>query len=397
MNPINPLRIHGVVTGEHFTDRAEEVARIVGVLREPGAKLLVYGPRRMGKTSAILRAVERVEADGGHAILADLSTATTAVDAGNRVLEAAARTLGRSWRDLATSLAERLEARLTLRTERGTGLVVPSLQVGLREASAEEQRRALGSVLDTLDAMAGERGMGLGVALDEFQELHRFGGEAAEWHLRGVIQHHRNLSYVLAGSAQEIIRRMVSEGGAFYGMLDALAFGPMDPDHLGRWVDERMAEAGVEPGGAGARAVEIAGPRTRDVVQVARKAWDRARASGRAGPETVDAALAELVEEQHDLILTRWAAASPLQQNVLRAVAGGSAGLTTRETIERFGLRATGTASHAAAALVEQGLLLKGDTPTGYAFDSPFVREWVRGHTLVDVGMAPEEVGRMDG
>ena len=72
MKPVNPLRIHGVVSGEHFTDRADEVGRIVAVLREPGAKLLVYGPRRMGKTSAILRAVERVEEEGGHALLADL-------------------------------------------------------------------------------------------------------------------------------------------------------------------------------------------------------------------------------------------------------------------------------------------------------------------------------------
>lgn len=391
--PLNPLRIHGVVSGEHFTDRADEVARLVAVFREPGAKLLVYGPRRMGKTSAILRAVERIEAEGGHAILADLSTATTAVDAGNRVLEAAARSLGRTWRDLATSLAERLEARLTLRTERGTGLVVPSLQVGLREASPEEQRQALGSVLDTLDAMAGERGTVLGVALDEFQEIHRFGGDAAEWHLRGVIQHHRHLSYVLAGSAQELIRRMVAEGGAFYGMLDILAFGPMDPDHLARWIDGRMEESGVRPAGAGVRAVEVAGPRTRDVVQVARKAWDRSRATGEAGPAVVDAALAELVEEQHDLLLARWAALSPLQQNVLRAVAGGTTGLTARETLERFGLRATGTATNAAAALVDQGLLLKAESPTGYAFDSPFVREWVKAHTLVDVGMGPEELG----
>ena len=90
--PYNPLRIHGVVSGEHFTDRGDEVRRMVAVLREPGAKILVYGPRRMGKTSAIVRAVERIEAEGGHAFLADLSTATTAVDAGNRILEAAART-----------------------------------------------------------------------------------------------------------------------------------------------------------------------------------------------------------------------------------------------------------------------------------------------------------------
>ena len=241
----------------------------------------------------------------------------------------------------------------------------------------------------SLDALAGEKRAVLGVALDEFQELHRLGGEQAEWHLRGTIQHHRNLSYVLAGSAQTMIRRMVEEGGAFYGMLDTLTFGPMDPEHFSRWLDERMEGGGVRPEGAGARAVALAGPRTRDVVQVARKAYDRARAWGVANTEVVDAALAELVEEQHDLILGRWGGLSPVQQNVLRAVAGATSGLTTRETLQQFGLRSSGTATNAAHALVEQGMLVKQDDagPTGYGFDSPFVREWVRGRALADVGL----------
>ena len=76
----NPFRIHGVVSKPFFTDRANEVERILKALAEPATKLLVYGPRRMGKTSAIAYAVSRREAAGGVAIMADMSTASTLVD-----------------------------------------------------------------------------------------------------------------------------------------------------------------------------------------------------------------------------------------------------------------------------------------------------------------------------
>ena len=45
--------------GAHFTDREAEVARMAAALRTPGAKLVVYGDRRLGKTSALERAAER--------------------------------------------------------------------------------------------------------------------------------------------------------------------------------------------------------------------------------------------------------------------------------------------------------------------------------------------------
>ena len=53
----NPFRVHGVVEGDFFTNRTDEIDKISRALTEPGSKLLVYGPRRMGKTSAILEAV----------------------------------------------------------------------------------------------------------------------------------------------------------------------------------------------------------------------------------------------------------------------------------------------------------------------------------------------------
>ncbi|MGH7558463.1 MAG: AAA family ATPase [Gemmatimonadota bacterium] len=380
----NPFRIHGTVTGSYFANREAEVERIARALDEPGSKVLVYGPRRMGKTSAIRVAIERVEQEGGRAFLADLSTASTVADMANRILEAAARTLGKRWKDLPTEFVRRLGVSLRMEPDPGTGLILPSLDLRLRSAPVEDQRRTLGQVLDVLNQLAESRKHSLGVVLDEFQEIHRFGGEEAEWHLRGVIQNHDHMAYILAGSHEHLVRRMLGKGRAFYRLLDPLPFGPIDPVTLARWIDERMSEAGLEAQ-AGDRCVHLAGPRTRDIVQLARKTYDLASTRGTAGPDDVYRAFREVVEEEDELIRTLWEGLTSQSQNVLRAAAGSAQGLTTAATMERYSLRSSGTTSNAAKSLVADGLLVK--TRSGYAFDSPFVRGWVVLHTLPDVGI----------
>ncbi len=385
----NPFRIHGVVEDECFTNRAQEVERIVKTLRDPGAKLLVYGPRRMGKTSALARAASRIQAEGGHAIVADLSTASSVTDIGNRVLEAAARSLGRRWRDLVQDFVERLHVTVTLTPEPVTGIIIPSLDVHLRRADLDDQRNTLGNVLDAMEGMARDRETTIGIVLDEFQEIRKFGGEDAEWHLRGVIQPHHHVSYVLAGSATHLIERMTDTGRAFYGLLDQLYIGPIDPSHLTRWIDSRMEAAGVATSGVGEHAIRLVGPRTRDITQLARKCFDRTRAVGTAGPPEVADAFREILEEEDDLWRSLWEQLTPHQQNVLRAVAAGTDGLTTKVTLERFSLGSSGSATNSAAALVEVGRLLKAEGGTGYAFDSPYFRGWVILHALADIGFLP--------
>lgn len=382
----NPFRIHGVVSGPFFTDRAGELDRILRTLREPAAKLIVYGPRRMGKTSALVKAIERHQEAGGVAFLADLSTASTVVDIANRILEAAGRALGRRWRDSISDFVERLGLSLTLTPDPGTGLILPSLDVSLRAAPLEEQRASLARTLDAIEGLARVKQAPIGIVLDEFQEIQRFGGDSAEWHLRGIIQHHQQVSYVLAGSQAHIIERMLDQGRAFYGLADHLQFGAIDPDHLAAWIDNRMTTAGVRADGVGHAIIAAAGQRTRDIVQVARQCYDNSQASGQANASVVPSAFEDVVAEQVPLLQSLWTGLTGPQQNVLRAVAEDMDGLTTRASLSRFGLTSSGAAANTAGALIDAGVLIKAESHTGYGFENPFFGRWVKRETMGDLG-----------
>lgn len=62
----------------------------------------------------------------------------------------------------------------------------------------------------------------------------------------------------------------------------------------------------------------------------------------------------------------------------------------------RFGLTKSGSASNAARALLEDGILTRGDTATDYAFDSPYFRGWVVTNALGDVGIDRPPAWRPD-
>lgn len=386
----NPFRIGGTVRHPFFTDRKDELALYARRLREPAQKTLVYGPRRMGKTSTLENAVEAVNEAGGHAFLADLSTVTTVADMTNRILLGATKAAGKRWTTFVTDVIGKLRASVKVAADPGTGLLVPSVEFGARTESLELQQATLAHVLDALDALAEERKITLGLVFDEFQEITRLGGDQNEWHLRGTMQRHHHLSYIAAGSKPTMLLAMTGSGRAFYQLFDLKAFGPIDPLHLGTWIDTRLYEVGLQSDGIGALCVAFAGARTRDVVRLARKCVDRASDGDTLNRDAVVAAFREIVEEDADAVYAWWIGLSGPQQNVLRAVAGSAEGLTTSSVRRLFGMGTSGTTSNAAKAMVEDSRLVK--TPNGYAFDNPFVRGWVVHRALPDLGIREEIV-----
>ena len=386
----NPFRTHGTVQREFFADRDTELKRFKRALQEPASKLLVYGPRRMGKTSTLQNAVQAVNDADGHAFLADLSTATTAADMANRILAGATKAVGRRWSSFISDFAGRFQAGIKLSPDPATRTVVPSLEFGIRQEATEAQQASLARVLDTLEELAGARKVTLGLVLDEFQEIRRLGGEQAEWHLRGVIQHHQHLSYIAAGSKPALLKAMLGKDRAFYELMDPFPFGPIDRSVMAGWIDDRLRRVGLAPNGAGLLCVELAGARTRDIVRLARKCVDRAHDSAPVGAEEAAAAFREIIDEDADGTQSWWQNLTAAQQNVLRAVAATNQGMTTKDVRRRFALDASGSVSNTLRALVEDGRLARTSHGSGYTFDNPYVRGWVIAHALPDLGIREE-------
>jgi hypothetical protein len=261
---------------------------------------------------------------------------------------------------------------------------------GVRE---ETQRAEL--VTDTLDAVhaqvEAERGH-MALVLDEFQRVHEWGGEDAEWALKSVLETHSALSYVLAGSQRHLIEAMMTrKGRALWKQADTLAIEAIDPQEMAEWIHQEAARTRVDLTlDASDEVVRLAGPRTRDIVQLAREVWfeglSAALGDQSAGTRLVRQARDRLVDVQAALYSAIWRERSAVEQRIMRAVLlEPNVALTSTPALKRYQLGPKSTVQQAIGRLVE-GEYLVALPGVGYAFDDPFFRHWIARHVLPDLG-----------
>lgn len=381
----NPFRIGERVSGYSFADRELEVARIREAMLS-ASSLLVYGPRRMGKSSTIYNAAESARTSRPKPIVvsADVATATNLFDVAGRLLRSLyleTRWLRLRLEDLLGGLAPRVTVKLD---EHGGP---PSITFGIdrRTASEEERRRAFEAVFERLSQVRQSTRRPVAVVLDEFQAVTRFAGESSEWHLRDVMQRHGDLAFVCAGSQESLIHGMIGPDRAFYKMFDLLHLGPIDEQVFADWLEERLARGSGVATGVGMALVRMAGPRTQDVVQVARQLYFRGLAAGRrVEVADVQAAFDEVVRSEAPLLRSIWAELSAQQQDVLRVVALGVQRLYSAEVRDQYGLPGASSVHKAVETLVARGILVREGSAV--TFDSPFFRRWVRTEVASDLG-----------
>jgi hypothetical protein len=386
----NPFIPSLIARGAHFADREAEVARIRAAYETQGARLVVYGDRRMGKTSALDRAAEATRKDRTLVAIATFATASDPADAAASLLLAVRQQIGRNWRTALESMVGRLQGSFTVKP--GPTPAMPpavSITFGLRDE--EVRAELITAALDAIHAQMESEGRRMALAIDEFQRIHEWGGEDAEWALKAALESHPAISYVLAGSKRHVIEAMITtKGRALWKQVDVIEFGPIPTDEIATWIQSQAARTGVHISlDAADRIVHLAGPRTRDIVQLAREVWFEARTRDQIQPSHVIQAMDQWVRVQSALYAAVWRARTATEQRILRALATEPAlAITSAAALSRFRLGPKSTVQKSTVRLVDDEHLVS-IPDGGYAFDDPFFRRWIELEVLPDLGLTP--------
>lgn len=209
MMKYNPFKYTHVVVGDDFVDREEELKSLISSLLS-GQNVILYSPRRYGKTSLIHEAFRRI----------DKKAITTYIDLYGLLHE---EDLGQRFVGRLLTSAYTTVDKLKSAIEKLLGSIVPQIIIERGETKIRlvwdrgREKESLEEIFDLPQKIAERNKKNMIVAIDEFQEIREIDGTKIEKLMRSKFQFHKNVTYLFAGSKVSILLDMFGNvESAFY-------------------------------------------------------------------------------------------------------------------------------------------------------------------------------------
>lgn len=236
----NPFRYGMRVGGNEFFDRSKTMHDIRNTL-DGGSNVLVYGPRRYGKSSMVGEVVASLRASGAACIELSLMDIASLDDFIASYAKAVYRELAPVSGALkhVAGLFTRVKPALALDEEGKPELTfaISSSKVGLD---------ALRDVLELPEKLCPPH-RHVYVALDEFQEVAELGlGPQFERTMRSIVEKQRHVSYIYLGSKTHLLERMfASKSRPFYNSAQKFPLERPPEDESAAFLVARFASVGI--------------------------------------------------------------------------------------------------------------------------------------------------------
>lgn len=236
----NPFIYGKRVSGQAFFDRVKVKADILHVL-DGGSNVLLYGPRRYGKSSLVGEILTDIRSGGGNCAELNMMDVASLED----FIARYARVI---YRELApVSGALNLVAGILKRMSPAIGLDNegrPELRIAISsgKCTVEDLREVL---MLPEHLCGGERK--ITIAIDEFQEVCDLGlGSQFERTMRSVIERQEHVSYIFLGSKTHILERMFSSRSRpFYNSVQKFMLNRPPADESADFLIDRFNSVSI--------------------------------------------------------------------------------------------------------------------------------------------------------
>jgi AAA+ ATPase superfamily predicted ATPase len=236
---MNPFSYGTIVRGNDFYDRKEECAHIVETL-SGGNNLVLYAPRRFGKTSLVFKVIEQLEAEGFLCIYFDFMPVyspesfvrlyTKALSAKQSNMEKFAQTFA--------GIVKNIRPVLSF-----DALGNPEFSINMANITIDET--IISQLLDVPEKMGVSNKRKI-VFFDEFQEVERLGDIRFENLLRSKIQTQDSTNYLFFGSKTHMLKELFNDKKrAFYNAASQMTMGSLPQKDTIEYLQNKFAGSAI--------------------------------------------------------------------------------------------------------------------------------------------------------
>ena len=215
---IKPFIFGVAASGENFTDRKNETARLLTNFRH-GVNTVLISPRRWGKTSLVQKVAALAQSDDLRVVYLDIFSCRSDKEFYDAFASAVLRQTSSKWKEWvenAKSFLSRIRPKISFGSDS-----VAEFSVSLE---MDPQSDDVAEILQLPEKIAQEKGIKIVVCIDEFQQIAEFkDSKTFQKRLRTVWQLQKNVSYCLFGSKKHLMNELFEKKSLpFYKFGDAI-------------------------------------------------------------------------------------------------------------------------------------------------------------------------------
>ena len=233
----NPFDYQRIVVGEGFVDREQELKILIrGMLS--GENILLYSPRRLGKSSLLKEAIRRVSKEC-IPMYVDLWECFSETGIAEKLAGGIINATYNKMEKAAVALKEWITSAKPLLSLETDGSIIIKLEF-------IEQERTLKETFAMIQKIAEKQKKRVVVVLDECQIIAEFKEHRMERVIRSTIQEQDRVTYVFSGSKQHVLEAMINEKSSpLYKQLRPMTLGPIPMEAFAPFIKKGFSKVNI--------------------------------------------------------------------------------------------------------------------------------------------------------